>query len=105
MHWLLSAAAMSAGCGLSADVNAAAVSAGAAATAGAADSAGGSHSAAAAPEAVRAQAREIFAHIIGIESSIGKGNVPVVAKYLADRFKAGGFPAEIGRASCRERVW
>ena len=93
MHWLLSAAAMSAGCGLSADVNAAAVSAGAAATAGAADSAGGSHSAAAAPEAVRAQAREIFAHIIGIESSIGKGNVPVVAKYLADRFKAGGFPA------------
>jgi len=45
------------------------------------------------PEAVRAQAREIFAHIVGIESSIGKGNVPLVAKYLAERFEAGGFPA------------
>jgi acetylornithine deacetylase/succinyl-diaminopimelate desuccinylase-like protein len=48
---------------------------------------------AAAPAAVRAEAREIFAAIVGIESSIGKGNVPEVAKYLADRFKAGGFPA------------
>jgi nucleoid-associated protein YgaU len=46
-----------------------------------------------APEAVRAQAREIFAHIVGIESSIGKGKVPLVASYLAERFKAGGFPA------------
>jgi len=44
-----------------------------------------------APDPVRAQAREIFAHIVGIESSIGKGKVPLVAKYLADRFKAGGF--------------
>jgi acetylornithine deacetylase/succinyl-diaminopimelate desuccinylase-like protein len=49
--------------------------------------------AAAAPsDAVRAEAREVFAHIIAIESSIGKGNVPLVAKYLAERFKAGGFP-------------
>src|ERR1700734_4248383 len=47
----------------------------------------------AAPDAVRAQAREIFAAIIGIESSIGKGKVPLVAKYLAERFEAGGFPA------------
>jgi len=47
----------------------------------------------AAPEAVRAQAREIFAAIVGIESSIGKGNVPLVAKYLAGQFQAGGFPA------------
>ncbi len=46
-----------------------------------------------APPAVRVQAREIFAHIVGIESSIGKGNVPLVAKYLAERFQAGGFPA------------
>ncbi|HEV7614357.1 MAG TPA: M20/M25/M40 family metallo-hydrolase [Steroidobacteraceae bacterium] len=62
-----------------------------AATAGAiAATAGGA--APAAPEAVRTQAREIFAHIVGIESSIGKGKVPVVAKYLAERFKAGGFP-------------
>ena len=44
-------------------------------------------------EAVRAQARDIFAAIVGIESSIGKGNVPKVAQYLQDRFKAGGFPA------------
>jgi acetylornithine deacetylase/succinyl-diaminopimelate desuccinylase-like protein len=48
---------------------------------------------AAAPDAVRAQAREIFAAIVGIESSIGKGKVPLVAKYLAERFEAGGFPA------------
>jgi acetylornithine deacetylase/succinyl-diaminopimelate desuccinylase-like protein len=48
---------------------------------------------AAAPDAVRAQAREIFAHIVGIESSIGKGKVPLVAKYLAERFQTGGFPA------------
>jgi acetylornithine deacetylase/succinyl-diaminopimelate desuccinylase-like protein len=45
------------------------------------------------PDAVRVQAREIFANIIGIESSIGKGKVPLVAKYLAERFQAGGFPA------------
>jgi acetylornithine deacetylase/succinyl-diaminopimelate desuccinylase-like protein len=48
---------------------------------------------ASAPPAVRVQAREIFAHIVGIESSIGKGKVPLVAKYLAERFQAGGFPA------------
>jgi acetylornithine deacetylase/succinyl-diaminopimelate desuccinylase-like protein len=43
--------------------------------------------------AERNDAREIFAHIVGIESSIGKGNVPAVADYLAKRFVAGGFPA------------
>jgi acetylornithine deacetylase/succinyl-diaminopimelate desuccinylase-like protein len=59
----------------------------------AANAAANANAAAAAPDAVRAQAREIFAAIVGIESSIGKGNVPQVAKYLADRFKAGGFPA------------
>ncbi len=48
---------------------------------------------AAVPDAVRVQAREIFAHIVNIESSIGKANVPLVAQYLAERFKAGGFPA------------
>lgn len=46
-----------------------------------------------APDAERTQAREIFAHIVGIESSIGMANVPLVAKYLAETFKAGGFPA------------
>src|SRR5579859_2179579 len=58
---------------------------------GAAESAADNTGTAAAPDPVRAQAREIFAHIVGIESSIGKGKVPLVAKYLADRFKAGGF--------------
>lgn len=51
------------------------------------------NSSANAPDAVRTRAREIFAHVIGIESSIGKEKVPLVAKYLAERFKAGGFPA------------
>ena len=60
-----------------------------AAESGAAGSAG--TAAVTAPDPVRAQAREIFAHIVGIESSIGNGKVPLVAKYLADRFKAGGF--------------
>jgi acetylornithine deacetylase/succinyl-diaminopimelate desuccinylase-like protein len=46
-----------------------------------------------APAAERAQAREIFAHIVAIESSVGKGNVPAVADYLAGLFLAGGFPA------------
>jgi acetylornithine deacetylase/succinyl-diaminopimelate desuccinylase-like protein len=59
----------------------------------AAASTGTSTASGAAPDAVRAQAREIFANIVGIESSIGKGKVPLVAKYLAERFKAGGFPA------------
>ena len=59
----------------------------------AAATAGAASAAAAAPsDAVRAEAREIFANIIAIESSIGKGKVPLVAKYLAERFKAGGFP-------------
>jgi len=97
MVLLLSSCAMGMGWGLSASVNAAAVGAGATVSAGAAVTVAGSaartNSAPAAPEAVRAQAREIFAHIVGIESSIGKGKVPLVAKYLADRFKAGGFPA------------
>ncbi len=43
--------------------------------------------------AERARAREIFEHIVGIESSVGKGNVPAVADYLARLFLAGGFPA------------
>ena len=50
----------------------------------------------AAPDAVRSEAREIFAHIVGIESSVGKGQVPAVAEYLAERFRAGGFaPADV----------
>lgn len=45
------------------------------------------------PEASRVAARDIFAHVISVESSIGKGNVPKVASYLAERFLKGGFPA------------
>jgi acetylornithine deacetylase/succinyl-diaminopimelate desuccinylase-like protein len=41
----------------------------------------------------RAKAREIFAHLVAIESSVGKGNVPAVAEYLAKCFIEGGFPA------------
>jgi acetylornithine deacetylase/succinyl-diaminopimelate desuccinylase-like protein len=51
------------------------------------------HAAPPAPEAVRADAREIFATAVGIETSIGKGQVPKLAEYLADRFRKGGFPA------------
>ena len=55
-----------------------------------------SPSAAAAPaisEQSRAEAREIFATVIGYETSIGKGQVPKMAEYLAERFRRGGFPA------------
>lgn len=48
--------------------------------------------AAATPEGVRADARAILEHIVDIDSSIGKGNVPKVAEYLARRFREGGFP-------------
>ena len=61
--------------------------------AGAAVSASSASEGAAAPAAVRAEAREIFAHIVAIESSVGKGQVPAVADYLANRLKACGFPA------------
>lgn len=63
---------------------------------GAMSASGVSDSARAAPGALaaaRAEAREIFAHIVGIESSVGKGEVPAVADYLAKRFKACGFSA------------
>ena len=52
--------------------------------------AGNAGTAATAPDPVRAQAREIFAHIVGIESSIGKGKVPLVAKYLDVNYRVLG---------------
>jgi acetylornithine deacetylase/succinyl-diaminopimelate desuccinylase-like protein len=70
---------------------AAASASGAPSTSGASDETGGA--APSAPAEVRAEAREIFAHIVGIESSVGKGEVPAVADYLAKRFKTCGFPA------------
>ena len=43
---------------------------------------------AAAPDIVRAQAREIFAEIVGIESSIGKANEPTPWDSCVDQFSA-----------------
>jgi acetylornithine deacetylase/succinyl-diaminopimelate desuccinylase-like protein len=42
-------------------------------------------------DAHQAQAREIYAKAISIPTSVGKGQVPVLANYLADRFRAAGF--------------
>jgi acetylornithine deacetylase/succinyl-diaminopimelate desuccinylase-like protein len=47
-----------------------------------------------APAEVRAQAREIFQSLIGFKTSEGFGQVPVMAEYLAGKFRAAGFPAE-----------
>jgi acetylornithine deacetylase/succinyl-diaminopimelate desuccinylase-like protein len=44
-------------------------------------------------DADRAQAREIFARIIGYRTSEGLGQVPAMANYLADEFRKAGFPA------------
>jgi acetylornithine deacetylase/succinyl-diaminopimelate desuccinylase-like protein len=49
---------------------------------------------AAAPASVRAQARDIFQTIIAMKTEEGRGQVPVMAEYLAGKFRAGGFPAE-----------
>ena len=46
------------------------------------------------PDDVRADARIILDKIISIPSSAGLGQVPAVAQYLADRFRAGGFPED-----------
>src|SRR5688500_5333800 len=41
-----------------------------------------------------ARAREIFARIIAIPTSLGQNKVPEMAEYLAGEFRAAGFPAE-----------
>ena len=47
---------------------------------------------AAAPlDANQAQARDIFSHLIAFRTEIGQGQVPVMARYLADQFRAAGF--------------
>jgi len=38
------------------------------------------------------RAREIFARVIGFRTSIGFGQVPAMAEYLAGEFRAAGFP-------------
>jgi acetylornithine deacetylase/succinyl-diaminopimelate desuccinylase-like protein len=47
-----------------------------------------------APEEVRKEAREIFQKVIAFRSSEGLGQVPAMAQYLAERFRAVGFPEE-----------
>ena len=49
---------------------------------------------AAAPDNVRADARVILDKIVSMPSSAGLGQVPAVAMYLADRFRAAGFPED-----------
>jgi len=47
-----------------------------------------------APEAERMLAREIYARIISFDTSVEGRQTPQMANYLANRFRAGGFPAE-----------
>lgn len=47
-----------------------------------------------APAAVRAQARDVYGTIIAMQTSEGLRQVPVMAEYLAGKFRAAGFPAE-----------
>lgn len=44
------------------------------------------------PQATRDEARDIFARVIGFQTSIGLNQVPAMAGYLADKFRAAGFP-------------
>jgi acetylornithine deacetylase/succinyl-diaminopimelate desuccinylase-like protein len=44
------------------------------------------------PEKARAEAREIYARVIAFKTSVGLGQVPVMAAYLADRLRAAGIP-------------
>jgi acetylornithine deacetylase/succinyl-diaminopimelate desuccinylase-like protein len=47
-----------------------------------------------APPATRTQALDIFRSIIAMQTSIGLHQVPVMAEYLASKFREGGFPSE-----------
>jgi acetylornithine deacetylase/succinyl-diaminopimelate desuccinylase-like protein len=46
------------------------------------------------PDEVRREAREIFRDVIAFRTSEGLGQVPTMAKYLAERFRAAGFRDE-----------
>ena len=52
----------------------------------------------AAPPALTSAQRDathtMFEHVINTPTVIGRHNVPAMAQYVADQFKAGGFPAE-----------
>ncbi|WP_114239341.1 M20/M25/M40 family metallo-hydrolase [Dyella sp. C9] len=43
-------------------------------------------------DANQAQARDIFSHLIAFKTEVGQAQVPVMANYLADQFRAAGFP-------------
>jgi acetylornithine deacetylase/succinyl-diaminopimelate desuccinylase-like protein len=45
-------------------------------------------------EAERAQALEIYRHVVSLDTSVEGGQTPAMAAYLAERFRAGGFAAE-----------
>jgi acetylornithine deacetylase/succinyl-diaminopimelate desuccinylase-like protein len=45
-------------------------------------------------EPYQTRALEIYRTLIGYRSAASHGQVPAVARYLADRFRAGGFPGE-----------
>ena len=42
--------------------------------------------------AVRAEARDIFSHVIAMDTSVEGNRVPAMAAYLARKFRAAGFP-------------
>src|SRR6185437_16850293 len=44
-------------------------------------------------QAQRTATHAMFEHIVNIPTVIGRHNVPTMAQYVADQFKAGGFPA------------
>ena len=44
--------------------------------------------------AQRAAAHDMFEHVVNIPTVIGRHRTPEMANYVADRFKAAGFPAE-----------
>jgi len=48
----------------------------------------------AAPDDVRAEARDIYAHVVAVKTSEGLGQVPVMASYLREKLRAAGFPDE-----------
>lgn len=42
----------------------------------------------------KTQGRELFRQVIAFKTEVGQAQVPVMANFLADRFRAAGFPAE-----------
>jgi len=44
------------------------------------------------PENVRQEARDLYARVVGFKTSVGLGQVPALAAFLADKLKAAGIP-------------